>query len=101
MSEFAQMLEEARKAQGLSQVRAAAAVGTSPTTWRQWLRGQRPDWDRVQRLVEFIGRDETDVLRALLRHGTLALYITWKNGEQVLDPAGEWAVRPIDVKVAA
>ena len=68
MSEFAQMLEDARQERGLSQVRAATAVGTSPTTWRQWLRGQRPDWDRVDRLVEFIGKDESDVLRALLRH---------------------------------
>jgi transcriptional regulator with XRE-family HTH domain len=68
MSEFAQMLEEARKEKGLSQLRAAVALDTSPTTYRSWLRGQRPDWDRVDTLVEFIGRDEADILRALLRH---------------------------------
>lgn len=68
MSEFAQMLEEARKEKGLSQVRAAVALDTSPTTYRQWLRGQRPDWERVPVLVEFIGREEGDILRALLRH---------------------------------
>jgi transcriptional regulator with XRE-family HTH domain len=66
---FTEMLEEARKRQGLSKVRAAAMLGTSPTTYRQWLRGQRPDWEWVDRLIEFTGEDELAVLVALRYHG--------------------------------
>lgn len=65
---FVDMLEGARRRRGLSQIRAAAELKTSPTTYRQWLRGQKPDWDRLETLIDFIGEPEEDVLKAIRRH---------------------------------
>lgn len=60
------LLEEAREDQGLSQRGAAAALGTTPTTYRAWMRGQRPGWDRVPKFVEFTGKSEVDVVLSIL-----------------------------------
>ena len=69
---FVELLEQARERRGLSQLRAAAAVGTSSTTYRQWLRGQRPDWERVPALAEFVEVPEEQLTAAILRHGVPA-----------------------------
>lgn len=64
-----EMLENARDERGLSKVRAAKVLGTSPNNYRQWLRGQRPDWKFVDTIIDFTGADEVDVLIAIWRHG--------------------------------
>lgn len=69
MSEFAIMLEEARRAKGLSRLKAAAVLQTSPHTYRSWLRGQRPGYDWLPILIDFIDRDEAEIFRAVLAHG--------------------------------
>lgn len=74
MSRFAEMLEAARRRRGLSKERAANELHTSSTTYRQWLRGQRPEWERVPVIVDFIDEDEGEVLKALARHGAMGPY---------------------------
>ena len=79
---FVELLEGARQRRGLSQARAAKLVGASQTTYRQWLRGQRPDWNRIPALVEFTEVPEEKLTAAILRHGAVLLYITWSDGEK-------------------
>lgn len=60
------LLEEARIRQGLSKEAAAKALKTTPPTYRGWLRGQQPDWDRLTVFVSFTGRSEGDIVTAIL-----------------------------------
>lgn len=64
-----EMLEKARQERGLSKIRAAAVLGTSPNNYRQWLRGQRPDWKFVDTIIDFTRAEEVEVLVAIWRHG--------------------------------
>ena len=57
MTEIAQMLERARLEKGLSRNKAAAELGTSSTTYRQWMRGQQPHLARLLTFADFA--DET------------------------------------------
>ena len=57
MTEIAQMLEGARLEKGLSRNKAAAELGTSSTTYRQWMRGQQPHLARLLTFADFA--DET------------------------------------------
>ena len=57
MTEIAQMLEDARLEKGLSRNKAAAELGTSSTTYRQWMRGQQAHLARFPKFAEFA--DET------------------------------------------
>lgn len=59
------ILEEARLSKGLSKEAAAKALKTTPPTYRGWLRGQQPDWDRLTVFVTFTGRSEGDIVAAI------------------------------------
>ena len=64
---IADLLEEARKERGLSQRRTADVLDTTPTTYRNWLRGQVPSLDKVAAFMDFTGRDKLDVVMAILK----------------------------------
>lgn len=66
MTKLASMLERARESKGLSQNRAAKALKTSATTYRQWLRGQQPELQRFPVIAEFVGVDVGDIVVAIL-----------------------------------
>ena len=66
MTQIAQMLEEARIDKGLSRNKAAAELETSPTTYRQWMRGQRPDLARVFTLARFADESVEDVVKKMI-----------------------------------
>lgn len=59
------ILEEARLRKGLSKEAAAKALKATPPTYRGWLRGQQPDWDRLTVFVTFTGRSEGDIVTAI------------------------------------
>jgi hypothetical protein len=59
------ILEEARLKKGLSKEAAARALRTTPPTYRGWLRGQQPDWDRLTVFVTFTGRSEGEIVTAI------------------------------------
>lgn len=95
-----QLLERARKEKGLSQRKAADELGTTPTTYRSWLRGQVPGFNRVSKFVEFTGQTKLDILLAIVEAEERAMpgqlrrpgVVTDINSKRV---RAAWADRPI------
>ena len=52
---FAKLLEDTRENLGISKAEAARRIGTSVVTYRNWIRGQVPGYEQVDRLAEFVG----------------------------------------------
>lgn len=63
-----EVLEETRKDRGLSQRSASEALGTTPTTWRNWLRGQIPGWDWLEAFEAWTGLPRDEIIGAIAEH---------------------------------
>lgn len=46
----------------------------SPPTYRAWLRGQRPEWERIPIFIKFTERPEGDIVAAI-RNQPMGLYL--------------------------
>lgn len=81
-----ELLEDTRREKGLSQRRAAEQLPTTPTTWRQWSRGQVPGWEWLTVFCEFTGLGEDDVIDAIAEQAKQTAH----NPRDVV-----WVARPI------
>ena len=70
MTEIAQMLERARLERGLSRNKAAAELGTSSTTYRQWMRGQQAHLSRFPSFAKFADETIEEVVRRATKDAT-------------------------------
>ena len=85
MTRIATLLERARTERGLSRNKAAAEIGTTVLTYRQWVRGQRPDPSRALVLAEFVGLEPKafqaeyfkDVEEELNK--AMGVYVSWEQ----------------------
>ncbi len=64
------MLERARLEKGLSRNQAAAELGTSSTTYRQWMRGQQAHLARFPTFAEFANETIETVVKKAIKDQT-------------------------------
>ena len=75
MTEIAQMLEDARLERGLSRNKAAAELGTSSTTYRQWMRGQKAHLARFEKFAEFANKTVEEVMKKAMKDANRAGFV--------------------------